>query len=73
MKATLEFNLPEDRFEFQCATKGVAMYCAINEIKNLFRSKLKYGELTDEQYKLIDEINEEFYFILEENNAKINE
>ena len=51
MKATLEFNLPEDDAEFYCATKGSAMLNALWEIQVELRKLYKYEELNDEQFK----------------------
>lgn len=43
MKATLTFNLPEDREEFEIAQNGIRYLSALEEIKNLLRNEVKYG------------------------------
>ena len=72
MKATLKYNLPDDEFEFNCAVKSMKMYFALTEIKEEIRSVLKYGELRDEQYKFIEEFNEKFHEILNDNEINLD-
>jgi hypothetical protein len=72
MKATLKFNLPEDQFEFDCAMKSTKMYFALTEIKEEIRSVLKYGELRDDQYKFIEELQEKFHEILTDNEINLD-
>jgi hypothetical protein len=72
MKATLKYNLPEDEFEFNNAVKSMKMYFALTEIKEEIRSVLKYGELRDEQYKFIEEFNEKFHEILNDNEINLD-
>ena len=56
MKATLEFNLPEDQAEHYCASKGADMLNVLWELKAELRSMLKYGELPDKQYEIVEKI-----------------
>lgn len=56
MKAILEFNLPEDEEEFSNAVKGADYKSAIHNIKDYIRTIWKYQELTEDQYKIVDEI-----------------
>ncbi len=72
MEAKLKYNLPEDEFEFNCAVKSTKMYFALTEIKEEIRSVLKYGELRDEQYKFIEEFNEKFHEILNDNEINLD-
>lgn len=68
MKATLTFNLEEERVEFEQALKGTEYYCAAFEFyQNSIRKRLKYesDNLTDEQVKLLEEIKEEFVLAFE--------
>jgi len=69
MKATLEFDLPEDASEHLQAVHAGDAFSALLEMKNLFREKLKYGQLSDEDYDAIDQIREAFFEIIE--NHKI--
>ena len=56
MKAILEFNLPEDGDDFRYAINGEEYYHALNNIREDVRQIWKYQQLTDEQYKIVDEI-----------------
>jgi hypothetical protein len=72
MKATIEYNLPEDEFEFNCAVKSTKMYFALTEIKGELRAILKHGELRDDQYKFLDKMNERLHEILSENEINLD-
>ena len=72
MKATLEFNLPEDDAEFYCATKGTAMLNVLWEIQQELRQLWKYEELTDEQFKMVERIRDSFHSILQDNDVNLN-
>jgi len=63
-KATLSFNLPEEREEFTIASRALDTESAIEEYQNWLRSKLKYEELTDEQDKCFEEAREKWFQIL---------
>ena len=56
MKATIEFNLPEDQAEHYCAIKGQDMLNVLWELKAELRSMLKYEELPDQQYEIVEKI-----------------
>jgi len=58
MKATLEFNLPDEQAEHYCAIKGADMLNVLWELKSELRSMLKYGELPDAQYEIVQKIQE---------------
>lgn len=65
MRATIEFNLPDDRNEYTMANNASAMYSALWDIQQKMRSLDKYG--IDQYYgetkeelvaKLREEIND---------------
>lgn len=58
MKATIEFNLPEDQAEFDFAIQGADMYNVLWEMKSELRSMLKYGDLPDAQYEIVEKIQD---------------
>jgi len=72
MKATLEFNLPEDQTEFDFATKGSNMYAALWEISQELRTLWKYEELKEEEWDMVERIRNKFYEILDENQIKLD-
>jgi hypothetical protein len=71
MKATLEFNLPEDRAEHLRAVHAGTAWCALFEVDNRLRNLLKYGISNDSSYEqelseIRKEINE-ITSLIEEN------
>jgi len=48
MKATLEFDLPEDNDSFKMATRGGDYFCVLWDLKELLRQKRKYGMEEDD-------------------------
>jgi hypothetical protein len=51
MKATLEFNLPEDRAEHLRAVHAGAAWCALYEVDNRLRNLLKYGTSKESSFE----------------------
>jgi len=56
MKATLEFNLPEDSEEFELQTNAAKYYLALSDIKDLFRGRAKYQETNVEVHEEVYEL-----------------
>ena len=67
MKATLEFNLPEDQDEFNYATNAFNYYMALVEMDEWLRSEYKYNG-KEEMY----EVREKLRQIILDNNVKID-
>jgi len=61
MKATLEFNLPEDQNEFEYATKAGEMFLILWGVKQEYRKLMKYNNLTESEYKLINDLNDKLF------------
>ena len=72
MKATLEFNMPEDQAEFDFAVQGGKMYSALWDISQELRKLWKYEELNDDEFKIVERIRDKFYEILDENQIKLD-
>jgi hypothetical protein len=66
MKATLEYNLPEDRDDFNYANNGFNYYMALVEMDEWLRSEYKYND-KEEMY----EVREKLRQIILDNNVKI--
>ena len=66
MKATLEYNLPEDQEDFNYATNGFNYYHALYEMDQWLRSEYKYNG-KEEMYEVRNKLRE----IILENNVKI--
>lgn len=73
MKATLEFDLPEDNKDFQAAINGHNYKSAIWDFDQLLRSEMKYKELSDETYQAYKWCREELRKILEQDNLYIEQ
>jgi hypothetical protein len=67
MKATLEFNLPEDRDDFNYATNGFNYYMALVEMDQWLRAEYKYND-KEEMYEVREKLRE----IILENNVKLD-
>ena len=72
MKATLEFNLPEDQAEHYCAIKGADMLNVLWELKAELRSMLKYGELPEQQYEIVEKIQDFLFSSLNDNDVNLD-
>ena len=67
MKATLEFNLPEDHDDFNYANNGFNYYMALVEMDEWLRSEYKYNG-KEEMYEVREKLRE----IILENNVKLD-
>jgi hypothetical protein len=72
MKGTLEFNLPEDQDDFDTATNGWKYRSVIDDIDGFLRNKLKYDNLTQEQYDAYDKVRTELWNFINEHNIDIH-
>lgn len=48
MKAILEFNLPEDEYNHECAMNGIHYKIVLDDMDTYFRGRLKYEDLPNE-------------------------
>ena len=67
MKATLEFNLPEEQEDFNHANNGFNYYMALVEMDQWLRAEYKYND-KEEMY----EVREKLRQIIFENNVKLD-
>jgi hypothetical protein len=73
MKAVLEFNLPEDDFEYRTCNQASDMWSSLIELKDYFRNELKYNDkLTEEEYKVLESTQTRFFDILADNKVIID-
>lgn len=72
MKAILKFKLPKEQHEFKNATEGAIYKHILWEIKENYRSKLKYGELNESEYKIIEECSEFFWNLVNSENIDVD-
>ena len=73
MKAELKFKLPEDTNEFIIAINGSNYYNSLWDMSGYLRHTLKHIDLTDEQDKIVGEIQDRFNEILDDNNVNLDE
>ena len=66
MKAELTFDLPEEQDLFEIYNNALKYYSTVSEINNFLRSKLKYEEINDDEYKAYEKTKEELWNILQE-------
>lgn len=72
MKAIIEYNLPDDQFEFDNAVKSNKMFFALTEIKDELRAIWKYEDLKENQFEMVERIREKFFEILQENEINLD-
>lgn len=76
MKAILEYNLPEDRDDFELATKGSKWYGVVWEIDQWLRAQYKYmpdEEYSEDRYKTYVETRDKLREIMNENGVNFEE
>ncbi len=72
MKAILEFNLPEEQAEHYCAIKGSDMLNVLWELKAELRSMRKYQELKENQYEIIEKLEQFLIDTLNDHEINLN-
>jgi hypothetical protein len=74
MKATLEFNLPEDQSDFDLAANGSKAQCALWEMDQWLRSQYKYmsdEEYSKDKYETYEKCRDQLRDIMFENGLKL--
>jgi len=71
MKAVLEFSLPKEDTEFECASKGTELACFQFEVFSKIREYLKYGRNDKGVGKEAAEILEELKDHLSDEEVKL--
>jgi hypothetical protein len=71
MKANLEFNLPEDDFEYKLCNQASDMWSALMEFKEYMRDELKYNDnLIQSEFERLEVV--QFFEIINNNNIKLD-
>ncbi len=62
MKITIEFNLPEEQYNFECATKAVQMRSALMEFDRYIRGQIKHApdSMSDETLRALQGVRDTF-------------
>ena len=74
MKATLEFNLPDDQIDFQDAVNGQKFRLLVWEFDQYLRSQTKYAPdtISDDTYKAYSDIREKLHEMLIEDGLSLD-
>jgi len=72
MKATIEFNLPEDKYEYDLANKSMSLHSCLLELEEEIRKIYKYEDLKKNQLEIVEIIREKFYSILKDNEINLH-
>lgn len=71
MKATLEFNLPDDELDFQAATNGSKMRLALWDIDQWLRGQTKHApdDMSEDTYDALISCRERLHQIMNSYNV----
>lgn len=72
MKATFEFNLPEDEHEYEIMSKSAKSHSFLWEFSQQLRNWQKYGHNFTDSNDALDNIRKEFYRLLDNHEVKID-
>lgn len=76
MKATLEFNLPEDKDDFELATKGGNWYSVVWDMDQWLRSQYKHmpdEEYSEDRYNAYYEARQKLNQIINDNGVNLDD
>tara|TARA_R110000803_G_scaffold209515_1_gene279291 strand:+ start:260 stop:490 length:231 start_codon:yes stop_codon:yes gene_type:complete len=74
MKAILEFNLPEDQYEFNTAIKGSGWKHVCWQMDQHLRKEIKYNDdNSDYKTKVLEKVRDELYGFMVENKVDLYE
>ena len=74
MKAILEFNLPEDKQDFNLATKASDWWYVCWQMDQYLRKKIKYDEtLSEEVHNTYEDVRGELWGMMGESNISFDE
>jgi hypothetical protein len=75
MKATLEFNLPEDQNEFEMVNNASKTYSVIWDLQQWLRSQTKHAPdtMSDDTYNTFEKCREKLNDLLIDNNLDLTQ
>jgi hypothetical protein len=71
MKATLEFNLPEEAEEHQIAVDGLKWRGVVSDALEELRRDRKYTELSESDAAYNEKISEKIYQLMRDQNLEL--
>lgn len=75
MKATLEFSLPNDKWEFKMANESAGMHSVIREMDQWLRKKIKHApdSMGVDEYNAFELCREQLHEFINDNNVNLDE
>lgn len=73
MKATLEFDLPEENHEHQDALRGSEWKWALTEVADYLRNQIKHADNSAEEYRTFERVQERLFGILDDRGLNLYE
>jgi hypothetical protein len=75
VKAILEFDLDEpfELSKFKRAMSATEAYLIISGMQDYFRHQCKYIDLSESDYKVIEEVSNKLYGLIAEYNINMND
>ena len=75
MKATLEFSLPNDKWEFKMANQSAGMHSVISIMDMWLRGKIKHApdSMSEDTYKAFELCREQLHEFINDNNISLDE
>ena len=71
MKATLEFNLPEEAEEHQIAVDGPKWRGVVSDVLEELRTDRKYNQLPEAEYVYNEKISERIWQLMKDQNLEL--
>jgi hypothetical protein len=71
-KVTIEFNSIEEQHELELCINASKWYSIVWDYSEYLRTKIKYGELSDDAYKAIEEVREKLHELLNDEGLKLD-
>jgi hypothetical protein len=74
MKAILEFNLPDDKEDFELASNAMKFWSVIYQLDQDLRSKTKYApdDLPQDKYDAYEEVRELLHEFMRNENISLD-
>ena len=71
-KVTIEFDTIEDKEEMEMCLNGMKWYLLAWDFDQYLRGRLKYEDLSDNVYKLLDEVRDKLHELRSESGLKFD-
>lgn len=71
-KVTIEFNTIDEQHELELCINAGKWHSIVSDYSEYLRTKIKYGELSDDAYKAIEEAREKLHELLNDEGLKLN-